>query len=359
MNVGIAVHNYDASEGTGGYVVRLLPRIAAEHRVTLYTGRVAAPVPAGVEVVRVPALMGRTYARILTFPAAFRAVRRHHDLVHVQGWVSGAADIATAHIVLAAWRDAARAAGIPPPPGERLFGRFVQWREAQLLGRSARQVIAPSGKVRGEIATWYGRQANVTVIPHGFPAPTRGGDRAASRRDLGLPPSARIALFVGDLRKGLGAAVSAVSHVADLRLAVVSHVPKNHGIARAAHAGLGQRLDWLGPLDDVSVAYAAADLLLHPTIYDAFGLVVAEAMAQGLPVVVTRAAGISELITHGQSGWIVDGEAVPGLVTALEALRDPALARRLGAAASARAAQRSWDVVAGETLAVYRRASAP
>src|SRR5262249_314909 len=100
VNLGIAVHQYAASEGTGGYVVELLRHIARVHRVTLYAARIAAPVPSGVEVVRVPAIMRRAYTAILSFPLGLRAVRRRHDLLHVQGWISYSADVVTAHIVM-------------------------------------------------------------------------------------------------------------------------------------------------------------------------------------------------------------------------------------------------------------------
>ncbi len=127
---------------------------------------------------------------------------------------------------------------------------------------------------------------------------------------------------------------------------------------RAARAGMLDRLHWLGSLARTAPAYAAADFLLHPTIYDSFGLVVAEAMAHGLPVVVTRAAGIAELIRHGESGWIVDGEPLAGTQAAVAALAaDTALRQRLGSGARAVAARRTWDDVARETLAVYEDAA--
>jgi hypothetical protein len=89
VDVAFVVHRYDASEGTGGYVTELLPRVAREHDVTLYAAKVRAAVPEGTRVVPVRAVMLRMYTAILTFPAAFRAVRRKHDLVHAQGWVTG------------------------------------------------------------------------------------------------------------------------------------------------------------------------------------------------------------------------------------------------------------------------------
>ena len=68
MDIAYVVHYYDTSEGTGGYVAKLLPRVARTHDVTLYVAGVRAPVPDGVRVVQVPALRGRAYATILSFP---------------------------------------------------------------------------------------------------------------------------------------------------------------------------------------------------------------------------------------------------------------------------------------------------
>jgi UDP-glucose:(heptosyl)LPS alpha-1,3-glucosyltransferase len=356
VNVGIAVHQYAASEGTGGYVVELLPRIARVHHVTLYAARIASPVPPGVQVVRVPAVMRRAYSAIVTFPLGLRLVRRTHDLLHVQGWISSTADVVTAHIVMASWREAARSARVATPLGERTLGPFVQAREASLL-RRARRVIAPSTRVKDDIARHYGRTNGVVVVRHGFPTPA-GIPVATARQALGLPPDAIIALFVGDLRKGFDTALEAVRQVPGVRLAVVSRSAQRPVMERAERAGMLDRLHWIGALEDTGPAYDAADFLLHPTIYDAFGLVVAEALAHGVPVVVTRAAGIAELIRHGESGWLVDGDPVAGTLAGVRALaQDAAVRKRLGAGARALAARRSWDDVARETLVVYDEAA--
>ncbi len=356
MNVGIAVHHYDLAEGTGGYAVELVRRIARHHKVTLYTVSVRAPVPDGVEVVTVPALRGRAYATILSFPLVFAWVRRRHDLVHAQGWVTGDADVVTAHIVLRAWREAAAHAGIRSPLGERTLGGFVERREQRLYRRAA-AVIAPSAKVRGELDRCYGRRGDVTVVHHAFPSPVTRPTRDAARAMFDIPADAFLALYVGDPRKGLDPALDAVARTPGTHLLVVSRSASDAFAARASSLGLDGRFHWRGLLTDPSPAYAAADVLLHPTIYDSFGLVVAEAMALGIPAVVTEAAGISELITHGVSGWIVGPGDVGGdVATALAALRhDPALRQRLAQGARARAAARTWDDVALETLAVYER----
>jgi glycosyltransferase involved in cell wall biosynthesis len=357
MNIGMVVHRYDPGEGTGGYVVRLLPHLAAAHGVTLYAAAIRAPVPDGVEVVKVPALMWRAYTAILSFPAAFRAVRRRHDLVHAQGWVSSGADVVTAHIVLAAWRQAARVARVPTPPGERWLGGFVQAREGTLM-RNATRVIAPSALAKAQIAAHYGRREGVTVVPHGFPdTRPRRESLETLRRRFGLPTGVPLALYAGDIRKGLAPALDGVAAVPEWHLCIASRSPLASDALLARHERLRDRVRLLGRVDDIASLYEAVDLLLHPTICDSFGLVVAEAMACGTPAVVTPQAGISELIRHGDSGWIAGTPTADAVKHALEALRDVGLRHKLGEGARAVAARHTWENAARATLAVYEAAA--
>lgn len=354
MNVGFVVHHYDPFDGTGGYAVELVTRLARDHDVTLYASRLRTHAPRGVTCVHVPALRGRAYATILSFPAAFAAVRRRHDVVHAQGWVTGSADVVTAHIVLAAWRAAARAAGIRSGPGERYLGGWVAGREGALF-RRAPLALAPSVKVKNELASFYGRAGPTQVIPHAFPAPRPAPSRNDARARLDLPAAAFVALYVGDARKGLATAIDGVAAAAGSpHLAVVSRSPREVYRARATDRGLAQRFHWIGPLDEMALAYAAADVLLHPTIYDAFGLVVAEAMAAGVPPIVSRHAGSAELVSHREAGWILDHNDVAEIAAALNVLgADPALRDALATGARAVAAHRTWDGVARETVAAY------
>lgn len=72
------------------------------------------------------------------------------------------------------------------------------------------------------------------------------------------------------------------------------------------------------PQSSLLDAMGTADLLLFPTLSDAFGMVITEAMACGLPVLTTKCAGAAELLQHGESGFICDAGSVEGLVLALE-----------------------------------------
>jgi glycosyltransferase involved in cell wall biosynthesis len=96
--------------------------------------------------------------------------------------------------------------------------------------------------------------------------------------------------------------------------------------------------------------YAAADVFVFPTLGDTFGLVVSEAMACGLPVIATTAAGeISERVADGVNGFLVppaDSDALLERMTVLA--QDPALRRRMG--------QASRDKVSGQTPDLWAEA---
>jgi glycosyltransferase involved in cell wall biosynthesis len=162
------------------------------------------------------------------------------------------------------------------------------------------------------------------------------------------------------LQKALPAAIRAVARVPGVLLAAVSKSPPQAYAALAAAEGVSERVRFVPPTPAVARYYAAADLFLFPTFYDTFGLVIGEAMASGLPVVTSRAAGAAELITHGESGWLTtdpwDADQLADAVRTLAA--DADLRRRMGVAARAAIEPFTWDRTAAETLAVYRQVAA-
>ena len=104
------------------------------------------------------------------------------------------------------------------------------------------------------------------------------------------------------------------------------------------------------------MAYQAADAFVYPSGYDAFGLVVAEAMASGLPVVIGRSIGAAEWIVPEVNGLLCDPAQPNTLNDSLRwLLSDPQRARTVGQAARATVEQHGWDVCATETAAVYER----
>jgi glycosyltransferase involved in cell wall biosynthesis len=160
-------------------------------------------------------------------------------------------------------------------------------------------------------------------------------------------------LFVGDFRKGVKTCIRALSQLPTGTLRCIGSTPPGPYAAFARELGVADRVEFSGPTPKIASQYRCADALLLPTPYDAFGMVVLEAMASGLPVIVSREAGAAELIMHGENGLILDHkEELPHLMRQLQS--DPALVAKLRARGRETALAHSWDEVARETMDIYR-----
>jgi UDP-glucose:(heptosyl)LPS alpha-1,3-glucosyltransferase len=106
-----------------------------------------------------------------------------------------------------------------------------------------------------------------------------------------------------------------------------------------------ERVEFCAPVADVRSLYAAADVLVAPSLEDSFNLPVLEAMACGLPVIVSPKAGVSEWLAHGFDALLLkDPENASELAEAIRALVGGAQLRRtLAENALATARQFSWD----------------
>ncbi|MEI8169695.1 MAG: glycosyltransferase family 4 protein [Rhodoferax sp.] len=206
----------------------------------------------------------------------------------------------------------------------------------------------------------------ITPGVHSFQA-TGAEQKKAARTSLGLPNAGSCILFVGhDYRKkGLDVLIKSLSELAaDTFLAVVGNpaqIPMFRDLA--SKAGLGSRIFFLGALTDVSVAYEAADVLAHPTLEDTFAMVVLEAMAHGLPVVVSdeQHCGISALLTDGVNALLLnDPKDTKKLSTALkQVLQDDLFRERLSKAAVDFSRLYQWPEIARQQEEIYLSLSNP
>jgi glycosyltransferase involved in cell wall biosynthesis len=128
-------------------------------------------------------------------------------------------------------------------------------------------------------------------------------------------------------------------------------------VEQARRLGVGDRLRVLGPRDDLENVYRAADVFVYPSPYDTFGMVVAEAMASGLPVIVGRDTGVAELIEDGRNGLLCDAAEPSTLAAALTELSSSSeRAASLGEAGRRTIARHTWDQCADATERVYLEA---
>jgi glycosyltransferase involved in cell wall biosynthesis len=179
------------------------------------------------------------------------------------------------------------------------------------------------------------------------------------RSQSGLAGRDFVFLFVGDLRKGAAVAIEALARMPAGKLLFVSRTPPGPYAQIARRFGVFDRVVFSPATPHIERFYAACDAFVFPTPYDAFGMVIAEAMASGLPVITSREAGAAEWL-NGSDGILLDDPADPdGLARhMLRIAGDPEACRMLGEAARCVAERHSWDSVARATMQVYETALA-
>ena len=166
--------------------------------------------------------------------------------------------------------------------------------------------------------------------------------RARARTTLGIPPETLLYVTVAALRPGKGvqylidAAALVRKAGCDARFLVVGSGEYASELeAQAASRGLGHAVCFLGPRNDVPALLAAADVYVHPSLFEALPTTVLEAMATALPVVATAVGGVPELVAHGTTGLLVPPGRPAELAEAMLQLCDPARRATFGAAGRA------------------------
>ncbi len=205
-----------------------------------------------------------------------------------------------------------------------------------------------------------GLRQPIAIIPNGVPLPDGDAVLARPPRPAGAP---RTVLFLGRVYpvKGLLNLIDAWARVRPTgwRLQIAGPDEAGHLVevlARARQAGASEAVDYVGAVDGAakSALYRSADLFVLPSFTENFGVVVAEALAHGLPVITTHGAPWADLPAFGCGWWIPIG--VEPLAEALReaiALSDAERAA-MGARGLAYVRRYDWADIAAQMAAVYR-----
>ncbi len=211
----------------------------------------------------------------------------------------------------------------------------------------------------------------VRVIFNGVDAPQ--ADPAGARRNrhqvrqaLGVAEGVVLALLVAHnfKLKGLASAIRALGKVVqrtdrDTRLLVLGRDKPLPYKKLAEALGVADKLIVHGPAIDAWPFFHAADLLVHPTYYDACSRVVLEALTAGLPVITTRHNGAAEAITDGQEGYVIDSaNDIDALADRWLRLTDADLRRACRDHALAKRKCVSMSRHVDQMLALYREVAA-
>ena len=238
---------------------------------------------------------------------------------------------------------------------KRLAMGLYQWRDLQSANVLVATAAAECQNMRA-----LGLRQPIAIIPNGVhlqmdndphPLPT-------------IPPKQRrTALFLSRVqeKKGLLNLIDAWAQIRPVGWCLQIAGPDESGhlaevLARAKQAGVANAVDYVGVVDGdaKSQLYRSADLFVLPTFSENFGVVVAEALAQGLPVITTRGAPWEDLAKY-QCGWWIDIGVAPLVEALREAMALSDLERRAKGARGRDYVRRfEWGGIAAQTVDVYR-----
>ena len=394
MRIAVISPFLDCSHGTERCIVEQLERFALQpgaeihiyaqriqdlHGVTPYKYSPTAKSPKHDAVTRsdnrlswhkVPSIPGPHLLQYIFWFFANRLCRwwdaafhhENYDLLYSPGINASDADAISVHVVfhefyrqvrpqlnfrstpLIAW---------PRLAHRRAYYRLIMTLENRIYRRPTISLAAISASAATLLEKYFQPPA-IRVIRYGvdvqaFCVSRRLAERPAARKNFQLSPENFALLLIGnDWRtKGLAALLQSLVLIHELpwKLLVVGRDVREPYDKMIREYGIANRVSFLPPSPDVMQFYAAADAYAGPSLEDAYGLPILEAMAGGLPVIASARAGAHEIITDGADGIILrDPQNPDELAAALRSLiTNPTLCTQLGERATRTAQNHTWD----------------
>jgi glycosyltransferase involved in cell wall biosynthesis len=336
------------------------------------SGAAASEVVDGIPIHRVPVLKHPAF-RVPSFSLSLAwfliRYRRSYDVIHVHGGLyHGIASIVGRALGKKTLLKVAMAnSDIALPAQGRLVGTLNRFLISRFDG-----YIATTEAIREEFATQGLDTGRVTLVTNGVDttqhAPLSPAARDALRRTLGLPPGPLIT-FVGIVngRKNVDGILriwqQVIARGLSGQLAIIGPVPGGDAdpFLRTLNGfidqhGLRSRVAFLGQRSDVSRCLQASDVFLFPSRQEGMPNAVLEAMACGLPCLVTKGTGTDGIITDGVDGFLRSIDDEQGFADELvRVLSDAELSARVGGAARRTIVERfSLEAIAGRYAALYQ-----
>ena len=218
--------------------------------------------------------------------------------------------------------------------------------------RLADHIFVASSFTASSLKEYPGKLAPISVIPYAFPPVNKERTYNNNHNEpLKL-------LFVGGLsqRKGIANVFEAVKQLKNhVTLTVVGH--KAVEDCAALNKALSEH-KWIPRLPHAEILKLMQqnDILLFPSLFEGFGLVITEAMSQGTPVITTDRTAGPDLLKHGENGWLIDAGSTIALQETIEKILEHRNnVEAVGRAALKTAETRSWTKYGNEIAQAVRR----
>jgi len=276
------------------------------------------------------------------------------------------------------WRSL-RAYDHPIVRAGKLLGRVFnlkQWvngwvEDSPYRKRDLSNIIAISDMVKRDMMRWYRLpEDRVTVVYNGVDIdrfhPRNRDHREEIRTKHGIKDEFVVLFVSNNFRmKGLGHLMKALGRLKanarlSFRLLILGRDGREPYRRLAGEIGISGEIIFAGSTDEPEKYYAAADLLVHPSFYDACSLTVIEALASGLPVVTSSSNGASGILNEGREGFVIsDPRDERDLAEKISFFLDPDRRQKASTAArtlaEAHSAERNWK----EMKAIFEKVHPP
>lgn len=206
-------------------------------------------------------------------------------------------------------------------------------------------IFVASSFTKKTLEEYPGKLAEIRVVPYGFPEVQKQKNyQPLENRKLKV-------LFIGGLsqRKGISYLFEAVEELEEkVELTIVGH--KSVSNCDALNLAL-EKHNWMPSLshDQVLECMHEHDVFVFPSLFEGFGLVITEAMSQGIPVITTDRTAGPDLIEDGKNGWIVPAGSSNAIKEVIDQILDkPEILKQFGLAAQSKAQTRPWSVYGQE-----------
>jgi glycosyltransferase involved in cell wall biosynthesis len=361
----------DKRHGSERITIEWLSHLPDEFDIHVYSQRVEDFDESKFTWHRIPKLPGPHLLNFLWWLAANRLWRYwdgrfrnlRHDLVFSAGANCLDADAICVHIVFAAYTKQVRG-GMNFLRNliwewarllhRKLYYRVAVWMERRAYKNRKTMLVVCSRKTARELKQFHRRTDRIPVLHLGldhsvFNPTVRATLRERARGALKVPPEQFTLILVGNdwRNKGVPVLLDALGHLRDLPvgLLIVSREDRFSCRRLVTEKKLEDRVLFLPPRKDIEFYYAAADAYAGPSLQESYGIPPAEAMACGLPVIVSSAAGVSEIVTDDVDAMVLDDPTdVDKLATMIRRLyEDKELRNRLGSKARETARRYTWD----------------
>jgi glycosyltransferase involved in cell wall biosynthesis len=291
------------------------------------------------------------------------------DIVHVHDWLTASAGVASKHLMRVPLvmtfhsTESSRSSSIRTPESAMVGG--LEWWGSY----EAAKVIAVSEWMKSEVVSQFKLPpGKVVEISNAVDTAKfeKSVDVAATRMKWKVQPGEKLITAVGRLtsQKGFDDLIRAFAvvqrSIPGAKLLVMGEGYLRGELEALANGeGVAARITFAGFVsdDDLVDAIKSSDMVAVPSRFEPFGIIALEAMAAGVPIVVSRVGGLAEIVEDDVDGLEVDPNSPYSIARAtIRLLSDPALASRLAARAREKVKSYNWKSSASKTLEVYEAA---